>query len=124
FLQRVRGRADHVHLFSDHHHDQSHGDHDHHHHHGPPPHSAANGVGWARVVLLGLGGGIIPCWDAVLLFLVALTRGRVGLAIPLLIAFSLGAAAALIGLGVGVVYPNRAGGRRFGESRWFRFLPV
>ncbi|MFO0848681.1 MAG: hypothetical protein U0871_09025 [Gemmataceae bacterium] len=122
FLQRVRGRADHVHLFSDHHHDHGHGDHD--HHHGPPPDAAATGVGWARVVLLGLGGGIIPCWDAVLLFLVALTRGRVGLAIPLLLAFSLGLAAVLIALGVGVVYANRAGGRRFGDQRWFKLLPV
>jgi ABC-type nickel/cobalt efflux system permease component RcnA len=120
FLQRARGRADHVHLFGDHHH--HHGDHN--HHHGPPPESAATGVGWTRVILLGLGGGIIPCWDAVLLFLVALTRGRVGLAIPLLLAFSLGLAAVLIALGVGVVYANRAGGRRFGEQRWFQLLPV
>ena len=30
----------------------------------------------------------------------------------------------LIALGVAVVYANRAGGRRFGESRWFRYLPV
>ena len=123
FLQRVRGRADHVHLFSDHHHHHDHGhSHDHNHHHAPV--EAKTGFGWARVVLLGLGGGIIPCWDAVLLFLVALSRGRVGVAIPLLIAFSFGLAAVLIGLGIGVVYANRAGGRRFGESRWFRFLPV
>jgi nickel/cobalt transporter (NicO) family protein len=121
FLQRVRGRADHVHLFADphHHHDHSHG-HDHHH----APVEAKTGFGWARVVLLGLGGGIIPCWDAVLLFLVALSRGRVGIAIPLLVAFSFGLAIVLIGLGVGVVYANRAGGRRFGDSRWFRFLPI
>ena len=131
FLQRARGRADHVHLFSDHDHHHHHGhdhghshthDHDH-HHHGPPP-EAKTSFGWARVVLLGLGGGIIPCWDAVLLFLVALTRGKVGLAIPLLIAFSAGLAAVLIGLGIAVVLANRAGGRRFGESRWFRALPV
>lgn len=123
FTQRVRGRADHVHLFSDHHHHHDHS-HGHHHHHHHVPVEAKTGFGWARVVLLGLGGGIIPCWDAVLLFLVALSRGRVGVAIPLLVAFSLGLAAVLIGLGVGVVYANRAGGRRFGESRWFRFLPV
>ncbi|HET6575616.1 MAG TPA: hypothetical protein VFG68_18595 [Fimbriiglobus sp.] len=122
FLQRARGRADHVHLFSDHHH---HHDHSHDHHHHPhAPVEVKSGFGWARVVLLGLGGGIVPCWDAVLLFLVALSRGRVGIAIPLLVAFSVGLAAVLIGLGVGVVYANRAGGRRFGESRWFRFLPV
>jgi ABC-type nickel/cobalt efflux system permease component RcnA len=128
FLQRVRGRADHVHLFNDHHHhhehghDHSHGDHDHHHHHTPP--AVKSNFGWVRVVLLGLGGGIIPCWDAVLLLLVALTRGKAGLAIPLLVAFSAGLAVVLIALGVGVVYANRAGGRRFGERRWFKALPI
>jgi nickel/cobalt exporter len=132
FLQRVRGRADHVHLFNDHHHHHGHGHHHHHHHHGhshdhhhhAPPVEAKSAFGWVRVVLLGVGGGIIPCWDAVLLFLVALSRGRVGLAIPLLVAFSAGLAAVLMALGVGVVYANRAGGRKFGESRWFRILPV
>lgn len=122
FLQRARGRADHVHLFSgnDHHHDH---DHSHDHHHRQPV-EVRTSFGWVRVVLLGLGGGIIPCWDAVLLFLVALTRGKVGLAIPLLFAFSAGLAAVLIGLGIAVVWANRAGGRRFGESRWFRTLPI
>ncbi|OWK43823.1 nickel/cobalt transporter [Fimbriiglobus ruber] len=133
FLQRVRGRADHVHLFSDHHHhhDHEHGhahghhhDHNHDHHHGPPPEAAKTEFGWMRVILLGLGGGIIPCWDAVLLFLAALTRGKVGLAIPLLIAFSAGLASVLVGLGIGVVYANRAGGRQFGERKWFKLLPV
>ena len=85
---------------------------------------AKTGFGWVRVILLGLGGGAIPCYDAVLMFLVALNLGRVGLAIPLLFAFSTGLAAVLIALGVGVVYANRAGGRRFGEARWFRYLPV
>ncbi len=42
FVQRIRGHADHVHLFQD----------------AKP----SRRVGWWRVVLLGLGGGIIPCW--------------------------------------------------------------
>ncbi len=136
FLQRLRGRADHVHLIAGHHHHHDHGDghhhhhghsHDHahhHHHHGPSPEDAKTGFGWVRVTLLGLGGGVVPCYDAVLMFIVALNLGRVGLAIPLLVAFSLGLAAVLVMLGVAVVYANRAGGRRFGESRWFRLLPV
>lgn len=119
-IQRFRGRADHVHLFAGHHH---HHDHDH-HHHGPDPAEAKTGFGWFRVILLGVGGGIIPCWDAVLLLLVALTRGKVGLAIPLLVAFSAGLAGVLIALGVGVVFANRSGSRRFGDRRWFRLLPV
>ena len=104
FVQRVRGHADHVHLFQD--------------------SKPANRVGWWRVVLLGLGGGIIPCWDAVLLFLVAMAQGRIGFAIPLLFAFSTGLALVLVLLGVGVVYANRAGGRRFAGQTWFRYLPV
>ncbi len=103
-LQRIRGHADHVHLFQ-----------------GAKPSAR---VGWVRVVLMGLGGGIIPCWDAVLLFLVAMAQGRIGFAIPLLIAFSTGLALVLVLLGVGVVYANRAGGRRFAGQTWFRYLPI
>jgi len=108
FLQRLRGRADHVHLFNE---------------HDPKPPERLR-FGWLRVVLLGIGGGIIPCWDAVLLLLVGITRGRVGVAIPMLFSFSAGLAAVLIGLGIGVVYANRSGGKRFGERRWFQLLPI
>jgi nickel/cobalt exporter len=125
FAQRVRGRADHVHLFADHHHHHDHDhDHSHDHHHGPDPAEAKTNFGWARVVLLGLGGGIIPCWDAVLLLLAAIALQQVAWAIPLLIAFSAGLGAILVVLGVGVVYAHRAGATRFQESRWFQFLPV
>ena len=103
FVQRIRGHADHVHLFQD---------------------RPAARVGWLRVVLLGLGGGIIPCWDAVLLFLVAMAQGRIGFAIPLLFAFSTGLALVLVFLGVGVVYAHRTGGRYFAGRTWFRYLPV
>lgn len=128
FLQRVRGRADHVHLFSDHHHHHGdghhHHDHDHgHHHHHPVPETSGS-FGWLRVILLGLGGGIVPCWDAVLLLLVALSAGRLGAAIPLLIAFSIGLAAVLVALGIAVVYAHRLGGAKFGESKWFQRLPI
>jgi nickel/cobalt exporter len=154
-LRRVSGRADHFHLFADHHHhhepgdrsqesgvgqdgsvphahsrehDHSHGhshSHDHgHHHHGPPPESAKTTGGWLRIVLMGLGGGLVPCWDAVLLLVAASAMGRLGFALPLLLAFSLGLGAVLVALGVGVVFAYRAGNRRFKESRWFRFLPT
>ena len=102
-IQRIRGHADHVHLFQN---------------------RPGARVGWLRVVLLGLGGGIIPCWDAVLLFLVAMAQGRIGFAIPLLFAFSTGLALVLVLLGVGVVYAHRTGGRYFAGRTWFRYLPV
>ena len=133
-MRRLTGRADHFHLFAGHHHhhgDGHHHDHDHahdhdhdHHHHGPPPESAKSTAGWLRLLLMGLGGGLIPCWDAVLLLIAATSLNRVGFAIPLLFAFSAGLGAVLVGLGVGVVYAHRAGATRFKESRWFRLLPT
>lgn len=134
-LRRVAGKADHFHLFAGHHHHHSHGhghghshSHDHgdghHHHHGPPPETAKTTGGWLRIVLMGLGGGLVPCWDAVLLLVAASAMGRLEFAIPLLIAFSLGLGAVLVGLGIGVVYAYRAGTKRFKESRWFQLLPM
>ena len=73
---------------------------------------------------MGLGGGLIPCWDAVLLLLAAIALNRVGFAIPLLFAFSAGLGAVLVMLGVGVVYAHRAGAVKFKESRLFHLLPV
>lgn len=79
---------------------------------------------WLRVVLLGIGGGIVPCWDAIMLLLVAISAGRLGFALPMLVAFSIGLGAVLVGLGVLVVYAHRAGGRAFGDRGWFKFLPA
>ena len=105
-LQRLRGRADHVHLNTG-----NRGD-------GKKP------FGWVRVILLGLAGGMIPCWDAVLLLLVAISAGRLAFALPLLLSFSVGLSAVLVALGIGVVLATRAGGRSFGEARWFKLLPA
>lgn len=146
-LRRATGRADHFHLFTGHHHhhhhhedghghghshththghshSHDHGDGHHHHHHGPAPESARTTGGWLRILLMGLGGGLVPCWDAVLLLVAAAALNRVGFAIPLLLAFSLGLGMVLVGLGIGVVYAYRAGNSRFKESRWFRLLPT
>jgi ABC-type nickel/cobalt efflux system permease component RcnA len=128
-LRRVAGKADHFHLFAGHHHHHGDGHHHHHHgdghhHHGPPPESARTTAGWTRLLLMGLGGGLIPCWDAVLLLLAATALNRVGFAIPLLFAFSAGLGAVLVALGVGVVYAHKAGAGRFSESRWFKLLPM
>jgi nickel/cobalt exporter len=149
-LRRLTGQADHFHLFGGHHHHhheennnivagtpshshaETHGhththSHDHghaHHHHGPPPESARTTTGWVRIVLMGLGGGIVPCWDAVLLLVAATAMNRVGFAIPLLLAFSAGLGCVLVGLGISVVYAYRMGANRFSDHRWFRVLPM
>jgi cytochrome c biogenesis protein CcdA len=81
-------------------------------------------IGWLRLVLMGLGGGLVPCWDAVLLLVAASALGRLDAAIPLLLAFSFGLGTVLVALGVAVVYTLRAGQHHFSESRWFRMLPT
>ncbi|MGL6075055.1 MAG: hypothetical protein ACRC8S_12925 [Fimbriiglobus sp.] len=102
FVQRLAGRADHVHLNT----------------------SSVGRSSWWRVVLLGLGGGIIPCYDAVLIFFLAMNRGQLASALPMLLAFSAGLALVLVALGVAVVYAHRAGKVRVGEWRFFRALPI
>jgi ABC-type nickel/cobalt efflux system permease component RcnA len=77
-----------------------------------------------RIVLMGLGGGIVPCWDAVLLLVAATAMNRVGFAVPLLLAFSAGLGAVLVGLGISVVYAYRMGASRFRDHRWFQILPM
>jgi nickel/cobalt exporter len=123
-LRRAAGKADHFHLFEDHHHHDHHHHHHHDHHHGRTPDTAKTTAGWVRLVLMGVGGGLVPCWDAVLLLVAASALGRLGFALPLLFAFSLGLAVVLVALGLGVVYAHRAGATRFRERRWFRLLPV
>lgn len=119
-MQRLRGRADHVHLFGS---DHSHGP-DGSVHYNAPKEAPKTNFGWVRVVLLGLGGGIIPCWDAVMMLHLAMAQGQIGLAIPLLVAFSVGLAAVMVVLGLAVLGAHRLGGQRFGDARWFRYLPV
>lgn len=143
--RRAAGKADHVHFGAGHHH--HHGDGHHHHHHGDhahshdhahePGHDHVHGPdcdhthdhptekpGWTRVILLGIGGGLVPCWDAVMLLFLAISFGRLAFAVPLLIAFSVGLAAVLVLLGVAVVLAHRRGGKKYGERRWFKLLPV
>ncbi len=53
----------------------------------------------AGIVGLGLAGGIVPCWDAVGLLVLAAAVGRLGAGVELVLAFSLGMAAVLVAVG-------------------------
>ena len=84
-VQRLAGRADHVHLVGGCSHDLP----------APPT--------FGGLLVLGIGGGLLPCWDAVALLMLALSSGRLWLGLPLLVAFSAGLAAVLVAFGVVVV---------------------
>ena len=130
-MQRLAGRSDHVHVGSHSHghgHSHSHGDgHGHAHSHGLTPEQFGS-VSWVRLILLGISGGVIPCWGAILWVLYCVTAGRYGLALWAVLAFSVGLAVVLILIGLSVVWGGRAGASRFGGRRWFplvaRWLPV
>jgi len=81
-------------------------------------------LSWLRVVLLGVGAGAIPCVDAVLLLMLAVSAGKLAFALPLLVSFSVGLSLVLVLLGSLVVVLHRAGRSVSGDRGWFRFLPT
>jgi nickel/cobalt exporter len=138
-LRRLTGRADHVHLGGHGHHPHDHGGHDHHHDHVHGDHyhdehghvhalpASSARAGWWSVTLLGISGGLVPCVDAILMLIYAISAGLLWLALPLLLAFSGGLAAVLIVLGMLVVSAKGLAEARLGRGRFrqvFRILPI
>ncbi len=125
-LCRLTGQADHIHIGGGHHHHHGHG-HDHEHVHLPVPRDGKPVTGWGLIVL-GMHGGMVPCWDAILVLVFAISSGRLWLGLPLVLAFSAGLAGVLIALGIGVVYARNLAESRWGSSRNFekvvRVLPL
>jgi nickel/cobalt exporter len=100
---RVRGLG-HSHDH-DHGHGHSHGhthDHGHHHHHHHAPRPTRRSL-----LALGASAGLIPCPSALVVLLGAVAQHRIGLGLVLIVAFSLGLAATLTGLGIAVVHAGR-----------------
>jgi ABC-type nickel/cobalt efflux system permease component RcnA len=59
-------------------------------------------TGSGGVIGLGLAGGLVPCWDAVGLVVLAAAVGRLGLGLILVCAFSAGMGLVLVSVGVAV----------------------
>jgi len=69
--------------------------------------NAGKRVSMGQLFTLGITGGIIPCPAALIVLLSAFALHRVGLGFFLIVAFSLGLAAVLIGFGMLMVYARR-----------------
>jgi ABC-type nickel/cobalt efflux system permease component RcnA len=134
-LRRLAGEVDHIHLGGHGHHHHHHHGHSHHpgepdhwhdeHGHSHPLPATDKRVSWWGLTILGISGGIVPCWDAILMLGFAISAQRLWLALPLLLAFSAGLASVLIAIGIGVVYVKGFASSRLGErSRWVRALPI
>jgi ABC-type nickel/cobalt efflux system permease component RcnA len=106
FLRRIRGRSNHSH---------------------PHPHSgdAIEAVSYRQLLALGITGGIVPCPAALVVLLGAISLGRVGFGLLLIVAFSVGLAAVLVAIGLMMVHAGRLMVRfREDNTAIVRWLPL
>jgi nickel/cobalt transporter (NicO) family protein len=91
-------------------HDHGHA-HGHAHHHGAghehAQHHHKRRADRRNLIALGASAGLIPCPSALVVLLGAVAQHRIGLGLVLIVAFSLGLAATLTGLGIAVVHAGR-----------------
>jgi ABC-type nickel/cobalt efflux system permease component RcnA len=106
----ARGREHHHH----HHHEHGHG-----HDHAPPPGSGLRGL-----VGAGVSAGIVPCPTALVVLLAAISLHRVGYGLVLIVAFSLGLAATITGIGLVAVSAKRLFARASFQGPLVRALPA
>ena len=71
-----------------------------------------------------LSGGLVPSPAALVLLLSAISLGRLGFGMVLVVVFSMGLAVVLTGIGLLMVYARRLFERYSFEARIPRFLPV
>ena len=138
FIRRWRKQAYHHHHQDHdhghhHHHDHGHG---HHHDHAHPHTHAHDGHTHSHVpqgditigslIALGASGGLVPCPSALVLLLSAISLGRVGLGMLLLLGFSAGLACVLMGMGILVLCVGNVlpASRKITGSAAFQFVPV
>ena len=105
----------------------------------PPPPGLAHDHGDGRVhthvpeevtagglIALGASGGLVPCPSALVLLLTAVSLGRVGLGLTLLVAFSAGLAVVLTAIGLAVLYAKRwlPDSGTLARGKALRYLPA
>jgi ABC-type nickel/cobalt efflux system permease component RcnA len=98
-------------------------DHHHHHHHHHHDHDRAGG-GVRGLLGAGVSGGIVPCPTALVVLLAAVSLHRVGYGLVLIVAFSLGLAATVTGIGLVAVYGRRLFTRARLDGPVIRALPA
>lgn len=101
-----------------HEHAHSHGEGHHHHHHLP------DRITWKGLVGMGASAGLIPCPSALVVLLGAIAQHQLALGLLLIVAFSLGLAATLTGLGLALVGARRMTTRVSFGGRFTSALPA
>jgi ABC-type nickel/cobalt efflux system permease component RcnA len=111
---RLRHRLAHVRGHEHYHH--------HHHHHG---HGAGDeSLGWRSLVGVGVSGGLLPCPSALVVLLAAISLHRVAFGLLLIVAFSVGLALSITGVGIAAVLAKRLFARASFDGRLVGLLPA
>jgi nickel/cobalt exporter len=92
--------------------------HGHHHHHDHHHHELRGLLG------VGVAAGLLPCPSALVVLLSAFALHRIGLGLALILAFSVGLAATITGIGLVAVLARRAFGRLRLDGPLVRALPA
>jgi nickel/cobalt transporter (NicO) family protein len=108
---RARWRHSRIHARGEHHH--------HHHHHHAPTDLRARSL-----LAVGVSGGLLPCPSALVVLLAAVSLHRLAYGFVLILAFSIGLAATITGIGVVAVLARSAFARLSFEGRVLRLLPA
>ena len=77
---------------------------------------------WRSLLALGISGGLLPCPSALLALLGAVAVGRAGFGVLVVIAFSIGLATTLTGVGLLFLYAGRVLERQAVAGRWSSLL--
>src|SRR5262249_15561288 len=93
--------------------------HGHRHHHGD---DAA--PGFRSLLAVGVSGGLLPCPSALVVLLAAISLHRVAFGLLLIVAFSVGLALSITGVGLVAVLAKRAFSRVSFEGRLVSLLPA
>lgn len=124
----------------EHGHEHGHGHHDHHghdpqhdaltHSHGGrvhthlPPGTQGERITWRSLLGLGISGGLIPCPSAMVLLLATIALNKTAYGLVLVLAFSVGLAATLSGVGLGFLYARRIFGKARISGRLVQAMPI
>jgi nickel/cobalt transporter (NicO) family protein len=117
FLTRFRRRRAHAHAHA---HGHAHHHHDHGHSHGHLPQEP----GLRGLLAVGVSGGLLPCPSALVVLLAAISLHRVAFGLLLILAFSLGLALTITGIGLVAVLAKRAFTRMSFQGRLVSLLPA
>jgi nickel/cobalt exporter len=98
--------------------------HDHHHHQHDHDHAPEPGSGFRGLLAVGISGGALPCPSALVVLLAAISLHRVLFGLVLIVAFSLGLALTITGIGLVAVLARSRFARSSFDGVALRVLPA